>query len=368
MELAGYLREERMITVDADKPAEVKWTLSRAPYEVEVNSTPGGGDIFLDGRDTGHRTPYKLAIDAGDGPTREVTIAVELQNYARVERKMTLGSGKETAISLSLGSPIKVPVVAPPAPVPVKQAAPNPALPPGTRAGEVRVNPKDGAAMVWVPAGEFLMGSASTDKTALDLEKPQRRVVLDGYWIYQYEVTVAQFRAFCDDAGYAYDWNDRKPYWGWNDKHPMVNVSWHEARAYAEWAGVRLPTEAQWEKAARGTDGRIYPWGNDSSVTKCNTSEKALRKTMPVGSYPAGASPYGAQDMAGNVGEWCSDWYDGYSKTALRNPTGPATGKWRILRGGSWRYLADSARCASRDYGSVGFFWVNAGFRCAAIP
>jgi len=377
MELAGFLREERTITVNADKPAEVKWTLSRAPYKVEVSSTPGGGDIYLDGRDTGHQTPYTLTIDAGDGPTKEVTIAIDLQNYARAQRKITLGNGGDTAISLSLGSPIKIPDVTPPpptptptpTPTPVKQPAPNPALPPGTRAGEMRVNPNDGAAMAWVPAGEFLMGSASTDTKSLSEEKPQRRVTLDGYWIYQYEVTVAQFRAFTEDAGYAYNWDDRKPFWGWNDKHPMVNVTWNEARAYAVWAGVSLPTEAQWEKAARGTDGRIYPWGSAWSATKCNTSEKALRKTMPVGSYPAGAGPYGAQDMAGNVGEWCADWYGEYPKTTMaRNPVGPATGKWRVLRGGSWRYLSDGARCASRDYGSVGFYWVNAGFRCAAVP
>jgi len=367
LEMTGYQRDERAVPVDAGKPAAVQFTLSRAPYQLAVNSTPGGGEIYVDGRDAGRQTPSTLTIDAGDHPTRDVTIAVELPGYARVERKLTLGNGNAPTIALAFGPPLGMPSTPAPAPAPVP--VPAPGLPAGTRAGEVRTNPKDGAALVWVPAGEFLMGSASTDHLASKDETPQRRVMLAGYWIYRSEVTVTQFRAFMTAAGYAFDWTARKPPWGWSDSLPMVNVTWRDARAYAAWAGGSLPTEAQWEKAARGTDGRLYPWGNAWSATACNTSEKGLNRPMPVGSYPAGASPYGAQDMAGNVGEWCADWYDHYSKaTAPRNPIGPATGKWRILRGGSWRYTADGARCASRDYGSTAFYWLTAGFRCAIVP
>jgi formylglycine-generating enzyme required for sulfatase activity len=258
---------------------------------------------------------------------------------------------------------------------------------PGEKIGDVRINSKDGAEMVWVPAGEFLMGS--TDEEIAQLlkenpgwkadwfarEKPQRKVNLDGYWIYKNPVTVAQYRKFCEATG-------RKmrdaPTWGWKDDHPIVNVTWHDATAYAKWAGGRLPTEAQWEKAARGTDGRRYPWGNDWPPPKGagNFADKALTReapelakalseagfpplsdyddgyayTSPVGSFPAGASPYGALDMAGNVWEWCEDWYgkDYYKSAPLTNPQGPGSGSYRVVRGGGWD-SGGYCRSAARD-------------------
>jgi formylglycine-generating enzyme required for sulfatase activity len=258
-----------------------------------------------------------------------------------------------------------------------------------------RINPKDGAEMVWVPAGEFLMGSTEEDIAALlkaepllepykeifDAEKPQRKVGLDGYWMYKYEVTVAQYREFCKET-------KRKmpeaPSWGWKADHPMVMVTWQDAADYAKWARVSLPTEAQWEKAARGTDGRIYPWGSKWDASKCaNTMETELKSTEPVGSYPAGASPYGAMDMAGNVFEWCADWYDPnyYKKAPTKNPTGPSKAVAskvfgmipiegaRVVRGGSrisgrtvyfrggFRFDRPGHRC--HDF---------RGFRCARTP
>jgi len=216
-----------------------------------------------------------------------------------------------------------------------------------------RVNPKDGATMVYVPAGDFLMGS--------DLS--QHTVYLNSYWIYQTEVTVAQYRKFCQVT-------DRQmpaePSWKWQDDHPIENVSWEDAAAYAQWAGATLPTEAQWEKAARGTDGRVYPWGNDWDGAKCVNSTRIPKS---VGSCPVGASPYGALDMAGNVWEWCADWYDaGYYKTEpVRNPPGPATGMSRVLRGGAW-YLknSDSFRAAYRFYDVMPTYrnYYSFGFRC----
>ncbi len=212
-----------------------------------------------------------------------------------------------------------------------------------------KVNQKDGAEMVLIPAGVFLMGTSEEQLAALlkadptlkrewfAYEMPQRKVELDAYYIYKTEVTVAQYRKFCDATNRQMP---REPSWKWQDIHPIVAVTWIGAKEYADWAGVTLPTEAQWEKAARGKDGRVYPWGNDWDAKKCSNSvgDYHPRKTSPVGNFPTDASPYGVIDMAGNVCEWCADRYVGnYYKTSLaKNPTGPETGAERVLRGGGW--------------------------------
>jgi formylglycine-generating enzyme required for sulfatase activity len=151
-------------------------------------------------------------------------------------------------------------------------------------------------------------------------------------------VTNAQFEQFVKATGYNAGDGWRKYYTKGKEKHPVVNVSWNDAEAYCKWAGKRLPTEAEWEKAARGNDGRIWPWGNAWDKSKCNSYYGGPRTTTPVGSYPAGASPYGVMDMAGNVLEWCADWYDKnyYTSAPDRNPQGPSSGIQRVLRGGSW--------------------------------
>jgi len=202
-----------------------------------------------------------------------------------------------------------------------KNQAGNPAEPPKP-IYPTRVNPIDGAEMILVPAGEFIMGSDAPGTP--DSEKPAHKVYLDAFWVYKNPVTVAQYRNFCKANG------DKRmpgqtPAWGWVDNHPIVSVSWKDALDYALWAGGLLPTEAQWEKAARGTDGRTYPWGNDWDATKCNSKESNTNKTVAIGSFPTGASPYGVLDMAGNVDEWCLDWLDSnyYASTPPRNPTGP---------------------------------------------
>ena len=224
--------------------------------------------------------------------------------------------------------------------------------------------------MTWVPAGAFQMGSSRGP----DDGRPERTVHLDGYWMYRHEVTVAQYRGFCAATGRAIP---RAPSWGWQDDHPMVYVSWQNAVDYAVWAGVKLPTEAQWEKAARGTDARQYPWGDKWDNAKCNESTAGPKTTRPVGSYPAGISPYGCLDMTGNVSEWCADRYraDYYRGAPASNPAGPPDGYARVLRGGSWYDLSDgglflgSFRCAAR-----GVIWLRSyrnldlGFRCAAPP
>jgi len=141
--------------------------------------------------------------------------------------------------------------------------------------------------------------------------------------------------------------------WGGQDDHPIVNVTYDDAVAYCNWAGVELPTEAQWEKAARGTDGRIWPWGNKWDNRKCHSGESGIDKTTPVGSFPSGASPYGVMDMAGNVWEWCADWYDEnyYQNSPSRNPQvpRPASGSSPMLRGGSWGSGDVDVRVAIRN-------------------
>jgi formylglycine-generating enzyme required for sulfatase activity len=219
------------------------------------------------------------------------------------------------------------------------------------------LNATDGAEMVFVPAGYFTMGASEDQITSAyqasvavvggriprseyEAEGPPHKVYLDGYWIYKTPVTVSQYKKFSVATGHAMP---TAPEWGWKDSHPIVNVTWSDANAYAQWAGMRLPSEAQWEKAARGADARQYPWGNQWDETRLQSSRRApsdAGSTAAVGSFPKGASPYGALDMAGNVWQWVEDWYgaDYYKKSPERNPTGPESGSYRVMRGGSWRY------------------------------
>ena len=164
--------------------------------------------------------------------------------------------------------------------------------------------------MEWIADGDFIMGSSDADVDAIlqqhpdwradwfAQEKPLRIVSLPGFWIYRDPVTVAQFHACCRETGWSMP---AAPEWGWRDDHPMVNVSWADIHHYATWAQAGIPTEAQWEKAARGTDGRIWPWGNTWMPDYCNHTST----TQPVGSHPGNVSPYGVRDMVGNVWEWC---------------------------------------------------------------
>jgi formylglycine-generating enzyme required for sulfatase activity/tRNA A-37 threonylcarbamoyl transferase component Bud32 len=229
------------------------------------------------------------------------------------------------------------------------------------------------AEMVSVLAGEFKMGSSDADRYASDDEKPQHTVYLDAFWIDKYEVTNALYKK-CVDAGKCQSPNptesySRRWYYGISkfDNYPVIYVSWNDAKAYCEWAGKRLPTEAEWEKAARGTDGRIYPWGNAFDKNRLNSSEGGRGDTTPVDSFPSGASPYGALDMAGNVWEWVADWHDSayYTNSPRNNPKGPSSGQYRVLRGGAWNYGQRSVRAASRDGYDPGTRIDYVGFRCA---
>lgn len=215
--------------------------------------------------------------------------------------------------------------------------------------GQLVLNSKGDVELVFVPGGEFTMGDEELTEAG-----PARRVYLDAYWIGRNVVTVSQFRAYCENSGYGYDWEGKCPKWGWTDSYPMVFVTWDEARAFCLWAGGDLPTEAQWEKAARGPEGRLYPWGNHWDPDKLCCSRKEFGDALgpsPVGSRPVGASPFGCLDMVGNVNQWCLDWYGAYDSGELRNPIGADPGGWdqRVYRGGCWADCdAQSFLCASR--------------------
>jgi len=221
---------------------------------------------------------------------------------------------------------------------------------------------KDGALMVLVSAGWFIMGSNKYED-----EKPQRRVYLDGFYIDKYPVTNARYHA----AGTTPKRETKVDY------HPVINgysqpvvgVTWHQAKAYCEKAGRRLPSEAEWEKAARGTDGRKYPWGNDWDASKVIWRKNSGGKTHPVDrTYNTHESPYGAVDMAGNVWEWVNDLYgeDYYRNAPERNPKGPDVDRYRVQRGGSWgSYNTGYFRAAQRSVGYPGNWFGDGGFRCA---
>jgi len=226
--------------------------------------------------------------------------------------------------------------------------------------GLTLINAKDGAEMVYVPAGEFLMGSEDAY-----IDRDPHTVYLDAYWIYKNEVMNAQYRQCIEDGVCSGDLNKYPE----ND-YPAVHIDWYDASAYCEWAGGRLPTEAEWEKAARGTDGQTYPWGEADPNCSLAQYLGCSGETVPVGSFPAGASPYGALDMAGNVWEWVADWYDAdyYQNSPSQNPTGPTGGRYRVLRGGSWYYDEGFLRASIRHRSSPGTWNSGYGFRCLSSP
>jgi formylglycine-generating enzyme required for sulfatase activity len=222
---------------------------------------------------------------------------------------------------------------------------------------DIRVNAKDGTQLIRIPAGQFWMGSDD----GAENERPRHRVVLDEFYIARHPVTNAQYAQFMKETGH------KEPYY-WDDKRfnqpnqPVVGVTWRDAMEYCQWAGLRLPTERQWEKAARGTDGRTWPWGNEPpDERRCNFSGN-VGATTEVGSYPDGASPYGCQDMAGNVWEWCvSKWRDSYKGEPDDSIEGDAL---RVLRGGCWWDDANAVRCAFRGRSGPRDWLDLRGFRC----
>lgn len=291
--------------------------------------------------------------------------------------------------------------------------------------GSTLVRERDGMEMVYVPGGTFEMGStdaevedaialcmayysgcASHQREWLESAEPQHTVDVDGFWIDKYEVTNEQFSRFVQATGYRTEAEERGTGWGWiaggwgemagaswqhpagpgtdisgMEDHPVVQVSWNDARAYCAWARARLPTEAEWEMAARGTSGNTYPWGgtfggiglnfcdrNCELDWKDNSADDGYARTAPVGTYRVGDSPFEALDMAGNVWEWVADWYGDYPAGLQVNPKGPSSGEDKVLRGGSWDNNQPFLRAAHRLHQALENSFMTAGFRCAVTP
>jgi formylglycine-generating enzyme required for sulfatase activity len=298
-----------------------------------------------------------------------------------------------------------------PAAAPSSTAAPvsKPAGPPASASlGEIWRRPDDGAAMVYVPGGEFGLGSdaaalerarrlcieystdpaaarATCSHDAFEDEHPAHRVTLDGFWIDRTEVTNGRYRR-CVESGACTPPAEsgsytRASYYGnpLYDDYPVIWVTWGQAAGYCAWAGGRLPTEAEWEAAARGPQGRTYPWGDAFDGTRLNycdarcpagpndvAVDDGYADTAPAGSFPDGASWCGALDLAGNVREWVGDWYGKYPAALQSNPAGPPSGESRIPRGGSWLDLPDDIRSANRGANAPDYTRHKVGFRCAA--
>ena len=230
--------------------------------------------------------------------------------------------------------------------------------------------------MVSVPAGWFLMGSdPDHDRVAGPQEQPRRKVYLDAFEIDQYEVSNTHYLRFILATQ-----GSVPPYWKgepFPDKmasHPVIGVSWYDAEAYCRWVGKRLPTEAEWEKAARGTDGRLYPWGNElPGWLRTNIAHPGSKRGIRypplanVNRYERGVSPYGVYQMAGNVAEWVADWFDPdyYRRGPSENPRGPIQGEDKVFRGGSWNEDPEVARSAGRGSYPPDYRSYLIGFRCA---
>lgn len=249
--------------------------------------------------------------------------------------------------------------------------------------------------MVSVPAGAFIMGGPRNDSRVNRDEKPEHEVFLSAFLIDRCEVTVGEFRQFVKASGYKPlgEWDD--PSFKQFDNHPVVNVSWWDAIHYCNWRsrveglqpcydedsgicdfsrdGYRLPSEAEWEKCARGTDRRTYPWGNAephaNGIIRANYSRKkdGFYYTVAVWKFQEYKSPYGAVGMAGNVQEWCNDWYDAgyYQAAAYKDPVGPLKGGSRVIRGGFWFSDSGQLRTTERTADAPGYINEYTGFRCA---
>ena len=281
-------------------------------------------------------------------------------------------------LGIPAGAPVNAPVML--ATAPPEMQAPTPPPRPEGRAGDTRVREFDSMTEVYVPPGEFIMGANYSED-----EKPVHTVYLDGFWIDQTEVTHEMFANFLTEMTNQVEggepWYDSENNsnlisqdgddWVVGSRykqHPVVQVTWYGARAYCQWAGADLPTEAQWEKAARGSDGRTWVWGDAQPDCSLANYGECLEYTAPVGSYPRGASPYGALDLAGNVWEWVADWYgDTYyaSQTEWTNPLGPASGDKKVLKGGSWAKNGGQLVPGKRHKFTPEVSTDDIGFRCA---
>ncbi len=345
------------IKADIDSASAASLQMATIHFTPASISTTGGG------RSPGPRNPPAVAtatltetrVTTETEPATQTT-TVSTQTAILVPTATATPAATENTTATVTAAPT---LVAFPTPVTISATT---ALTPG----ELWLNPVDGAEYVYVPGGEFTMG-AEEYEAASPLEQPEHKVTIESFWLQRTEVTNAQYAKCVADKACTPPNNQR-----WQNpefaQHPVTHVTWAQANAYAAWAGGRLPNEAEWEKACRGTDGRLYPWGEEEPTSKLANYNNEIGDTTPVGSYPDGASPYGALDMAGNVWEWTLSIEKPYPYNAKDGREDPKAPGKRILRGGSYYYTQYQLHCTTRS----GFTPTTAnqhfGFRVIMAP
>ncbi|PIZ17250.1 hypothetical protein COY52_04900, partial [Candidatus Desantisbacteria bacterium CG_4_10_14_0_8_um_filter_48_22] len=361
---------EKTVAVSYKKETKIDIPLGEEDGSCLITSVPIGADAYIENVLKG-KTPLSLKpISSGSH-----TVKLSRSGYADTTAQIIIKPNQNTYYSVVLQE-----YTGPPA---VSKAE----LKPGKK--EISWG-KDNSVMVYIPAGEFLMGSPEGEGE--NDEHPRHKVYLDAYYIDKYEVTNQQFAKFLNEWGkdadengqkmiYEHDWGIKKVAAGFQpakgyENYPVINVTWYGAAQYAKWAGKRLPTEAEWEKACRASSATAYYFGNNESGLGEYAwySANSGSKTHPAGDRKPNA--YGIYDMHGNVWEWCADWYDqnyyakgipGDKNSPNTNPQGPSTGSYRVIRGGSWFLDAVYCRSADRDWINPGYWWIIIGFRCAAL-
>ena len=304
----NYKPTSSTMTVEKDYRYMFAHELTPKEARLSVFSRPSNARIWLNDEERLETTPTKLELTPGT-----YTVCIHSKGYVEAEKTVLLGVNEERSIEVVLAQ------------------------------GDVP------AGMMLVPAGKFIMG---TDGASPD-ERPQREVYVDAFYIDKFEVTNQEFKAVFALRKFSKD----------QERFPVVGISFNQATGYAQKVGKRLPTEAEWEKAARGTDGREYPWGMEFDASRCNFSETGVNDVVRVGTHRPGASPYGCMDMAGNAYEWTSDWYQAYpGNTDVTKDYGQV---FRVLRGGSFASDRFMVRCARRHYDRMGSAGHDYGFRCA---
>jgi formylglycine-generating enzyme required for sulfatase activity len=317
--------------------------------EVSVGADVPRAEIFLDGGLVARTSAEgPVVLDAVRVGEREIVIQDASRRSARAVARVE--KGRRTGVPLTVLNDV------PAAADGLRPLGKNP------QGGEELWRERDGAIVVRIPGGELQMGSPENEGDRA--EQPRHAVRVDGFLIDKTEVTWGQYRRYLAASGAP---PPKSPVWGMPEALPVSSVTWEEARAFCAWAGGRLPTEAEWERAARGDDTRQYPWGDGFDPWRCNTRDGGPHAPSPAAAYPDCVSPYGVLDLTGSFQEWCSDWFDEgyYAKSAAENPTGPGTGTRRISRGGAWMSPSQSSRVSSRLGIDPVWHGPMQGFRCA---